>query len=151
MGNSQNFASDCKYARFVDGTEETGYSKHLVSWINTDQSALTGPINEETPTVVHAFRNTAKRIPNANFLGKRDEKLEDRPYKWMTFRECDEYVKNLARGIKSLNMMPDIHAEGQKWNFMGIYGKNRPEWVLTDLASATLGGTTVAFYDTLGP
>jgi long-subunit acyl-CoA synthetase (AMP-forming) len=34
---------------------------------------------------------------------------------------------------------------------MGIYGKNRPEWVLTDLASATLGGTTVAFYDTLGP
>jgi hypothetical protein len=30
----------------------------------------------------------------------------------MTFRECDEYVKNLARGIKSLNMMPDIHAEG---------------------------------------
>ena len=34
---------------------------------------------------------------------------------------------------------------------MGVYGKNRPEWVLTDLASATLGGTTIAFYDTLGP
>lgn len=34
---------------------------------------------------------------------------------------------------------------------MGIYGKNRPEWVLTDLACATLGGTTIAFYDTLGP
>jgi long-chain acyl-CoA synthetase len=34
---------------------------------------------------------------------------------------------------------------------MGVYGKNRPEWVLTDLAAATLGGTTIAFYDTLGP
>ena len=34
---------------------------------------------------------------------------------------------------------------------MGIYGKNRTEWTLTDLASATLGGTTIAFYDTLGP
>ena len=34
---------------------------------------------------------------------------------------------------------------------MGIYGNNRPEWVLTDLASAFLGGTTIAFNDTLGP
>ena len=47
--------------------------------------------------------------------------------------------------------MEDIHAEGKKCNFMGVYAKNRPEWVLTDLAAATLGGTTVAFYDTLGP
>jgi hypothetical protein len=51
---------------------------------------LTGSINEETPTVVHAFRNTAKKYPNCEFLGKRDEKTEGKPYKWMTFRECDE-------------------------------------------------------------
>jgi hypothetical protein len=30
----------------------------------------------------------------------------------MTFRECDELIQNLARGINSLNMMPDIEAEG---------------------------------------
>jgi long-chain acyl-CoA synthetase len=48
-------------------------------------------------------------------------------------------------------MMEDIEGDGKKWNFMGIYSKNRPEWVLTDLAATTLGGTTVAFYDTLGP
>jgi len=69
----------------------------------------------------------------------------------MTFGHAKEYVDNLARGIKALDMMEDIEAEGRKWNFMGIYGKNRPEWTLTDLASATLGGTTIAFYDTLGP
>lgn len=38
--------------------------------------------------------------------------MEGKPYKWMTFRECDEYIQNMARGIKSLNMMPDIEAEG---------------------------------------
>jgi long-subunit acyl-CoA synthetase (AMP-forming) len=48
-------------------------------------------------------------------------------------------------------MMEDVHSEGKTWNFMGVYAKNRPEWVLTDLASSTLGGTTIAFYDTLGP
>mmetsp|Transcript_8547 Transcript_8547/g.14411 ORF Transcript_8547/g.14411 Transcript_8547/m.14411 type:complete len:371 (-) Transcript_8547:647-1759(-) len=48
-------------------------------------------------------------------------------------------------------MMPDVEAEGRTWNFMGIYAKNRPEWVLTDLACSSLKGTTIAFYDTLGP
>ena len=100
---------------------------------------------------MHAFRNTAQRIPNNKFLGRRDEKVEGKPYAWMNYREGLEYVNNLARGIKALNMMEDIHAEGKNWNFMGVYAKNRPEWVLTDLAAATLGGTTVAFYDTLGP
>ena len=50
-------------------------------------------------------------MPTSNFLGKRDENQEGRPYVWMTFKQCDEYVKNLARGIKSLNMMEDIFAE----------------------------------------
>jgi len=62
-----------------------------------------------------------------------------------------EYVTNLARGIKALDMMPDVEAEGRIWNFLGIYAKNRPEWALADLASASIGGTTIAFYDTLGP
>ena len=47
--------------------------------------------------------------------------------------------------------MEDVVSEGKTWNFMGVYAKNRPELVLTDLASSTLGGTTIAFYDTLGP
>lgn len=34
---------------------------------------------------------------------------------------------------------------------MGIYSKNREEWSTTHLASLSLSGTTVAFYDTLGP
>ena len=34
---------------------------------------------------------------------------------------------------------------------MGIYGKNREEWALTDIANMHNSVTTVAFYDTLGP
>ena len=92
----------------------------------------------------------AKKM-NKNFLGHRDEKVEGRPYVWMSWAQAREFVDNLARGISHLKMMEDIQAEGRSWNFMGIYAKNRPEWVLTDLASATLGGVTIAFYDTLGP
>jgi long-subunit acyl-CoA synthetase (AMP-forming) len=34
---------------------------------------------------------------------------------------------------------------------MGIYSKNCPEWILTDLATATLGGTVVSIHETFGP
>jgi long-chain acyl-CoA synthetase len=69
----------------------------------------------------------------------------------MSWTESEEYVSDFARGIKALNLMPDVEAEGKLWNFLGIYAKNRPEWALADLASASIGGTTIAFYDTLGP
>lgn len=34
---------------------------------------------------------------------------------------------------------------------MGIYAKNREEWVICDLANSLNSITTIAFYDTLGP
>lgn len=37
------------------------------------------------------------------------------------------------------------------WKFMGIFSKNREEWIFSDLATVRQGGTTIAFYDTLGP
>ena len=148
MGASQ---SECQYARFVKGTKEEGYTEHLVSWVNQDPNILTGPASEDRATIVSAFKKQVARIPDKNFLGQRDEKKPGRPYKWMTWGEADEYVTDLARGFKALNFMPTIEAEGQSWNFMGIFAKNRPEWILTDLAAASLGGTTIAFYDTLGP
>lgn len=37
------------------------------------------------------------------------------------------------------------------WKFMGIYSKNREEWVLTDFSNIKNSVVTIAFYDTLGP
>ena len=51
----------------------------------------------------------------------------------------------------ALNLVPEIEEEGRKWRFMGIYGKNREEWVLTDIADFKNSIVTIAFYDTLGP
>jgi long-chain acyl-CoA synthetase len=112
---------------------------------------VTGPLNDRVTTVVDAFHESCKMRPHKDFLGWRDKTKEGQPYVWKTWQESRDYVDNLARGIQALDMMEDIQSEGKTWRFMGIYGKNRAEWVLTDLAAATLGGTTIAFYDTLGP
>ena len=48
-------------------------------------------------------------------------------------------------------MSSTVHEDGKDWSFMGIYANNREEWILTDLAAMRQSGTTIAFYDTLGP
>lgn len=47
--------------------------------------------------------------------------------------------------------MPEVEEAGEKKKFMGVYSKNREEWLISDLASMCQSGTTIAFYDTLGP
>ena len=50
-----------------------------------------------------------------------------------------------------MGMTPEIEHDGEKWKFMGIYAKNREEWMVTTLANMKNSVVTVAFYDTLGP
>lgn len=69
---------------------------------------------------------------------------------WKTWKQVNDTVEDYARGMQKLGFLPLIENEGT-WKFMGILSKNRWEWTVTELASVRQGGTTVAFYDTLGP
>ena len=71
---------------------------------------------------------------------------------WKSWSTVDGIVDDLALGFVALNLMPMSHSEnGQDYKCMGIYAKNREEWAFTDLATIRQSGTTVAFYDSLGP
>jgi long-chain acyl-CoA synthetase len=48
-------------------------------------------------------------------------------------------------------LTPDTEEDGMTFQFMGIYAKNREEWVIVDIANIMNSVTTIAFYDTLGP
>ena len=86
-------------------------------------------------TIWKAFKHTVGRLPDSQYLGSRDPTQPGEPYVWKTWREVDEIVEDMAAGIAHLNLMPDVHAEGQNWKFMGIYAPNREEWAFTDLAA----------------
>lgn len=49
-----------------------------------------------------------------------------------------------------MNLNPIIPAEGIDYKFMGIFGKNREEWVVIDLACMRNSVTIVPFFDSLG-
>lgn len=102
-------------------------------------------------TIWDAFKQTALRQPNHDFVGSRDPSQEGSPYVWKTWNQVETIVNYLAAGFVHLNLMPEVEEEGQMWRFMGIYAKNREEWIFTDLAALRQSGTAIAFYDTLGP
>lgn len=98
------------------------------------------------------FKMSAKNLINCDWLGTRDKTQEGSPYVWKTWRQIEQTVDNLAKGYVALGLMDEIDGQNnEKYRFMGIYSKNREEWSCTHLASLSLSGTTVAFYDTLGP
>jgi long-chain acyl-CoA synthetase len=92
--------------------------------------------------------------PDEGFLGQR-EKVTDAEtghevlgdFKFMTYAEVDEKVTNLAKGIMSENLCPELEAEGKMWRFAGVWAKNRWEWSAVELAGMHFKGTTVGFFD----
>lgn len=138
------------YARLIKGTEEPGFSQHLVSIHNKDQNDFKSVPEPGLDTIWKLFKRQVNDKPDATWLGSRDFSQVDGPYVWKTWKEVDTVVHDYARGIQELNLMPKIQNDGE-WRFMGILSKNRWEWTVTELASVRQSGTTVAFYDTLGP
>lgn len=122
-----------------------------MSVANRDQNDYKQYPYEGITTLWQCFERQVKKNPDSNFLGSRDPQREGKPYVWKTFNEINDYVFNLARGYVELGLMPEIEAEGSSKRFMGVYSKNREEWLVSDLASMCQSGTTIAFYDTLGP
>jgi hypothetical protein len=59
-----------------------------VSFTNEDPNVLTGPLNDKVTTMVDAFDYSVEQRPHADWLGRRDEGKEGRPYVWMTWLQA---------------------------------------------------------------
>eukprot|EP00475_Leptophrys_vorax_P033953 TRINITY_DN5424_c0_g1_i1.p1 TRINITY_DN5424_c0_g1~~TRINITY_DN5424_c0_g1_i1.p1 ORF type:complete len:786 (-),score=238.13 TRINITY_DN5424_c0_g1_i1:2379-4736(-) len=63
-------------------------------------------------------------------------------FKWLTYKEVDDRVHKVAKGLLSLGI-------AEKSN-VGIFSINRAEWCISALGNYSTGFRTVALYDTLG-
>ena len=61
-----------------------------------------------------------------------------------------EDIENCARGYLELDLLEEHEEEGKKYKFLGIYAKNREEYIVAELAGHHLAATIVPLYDTLG-
>ena len=68
-----------------------------------------------------------KRISKDNF---------EKKYSWITYQETYETCKNFAKGVEFLKLCPTFHSKiSGDFKFLGIYSKNRVEWIMAYLGS----------------
>jgi long-chain acyl-CoA synthetase len=89
-----------------------------------------------------------------NFIGYRkrigQNQLEDK-YTWVTFEECEKKILNFCRGLNVLNLCPLTQMDDDdSFRLLGIYSKNRPEWLYSYFGAVRDSITIVTVYDTLG-
>ena len=83
-----------------------------------------------------------KRISKNNF---------EKKYSWLTYQNVYDTCKYFAKGEQVLNLCPKFHSKKDgDFKFLGIYSKNRIEWIMAYLGSHANSVTVVTIYDTLG-
>ena len=104
-------------------------------------------------TIWKAFEYAVNLHGNRNFLGTRKFISKDKygEYEWKTYKEVDVMVREFSIGLMSLGLCPEVESpKDGLFKFLGIYSKNREEWIVADLAAHLNSVTVVTFYDTLG-
>ena len=88
------------------------------------------------------------------FMGYRKKINKDeleQKYTWITYEEANKMILNFSRGLNVLNLCPKVDIENEEpLRLLGIYSKNRPEWLLSYFGAVRDSITIVTVYDTLG-
>ena len=106
-------------------------------------------------TVWESFEiNLTKNRHKNNFIGYRKKKNKnelEKKFTWITYEEANEILLNFSRGLNILNLCPIIKFEDESpFRFLGIYSRNKKEWLLSYLGAMRDSITIVTIYDTLG-
>ena len=151
MGSS--LIQDIQYSVFV------GEAKEGETPIMRHPSAVNVPLREVnhlgTKTMWEAFEiNLVKGRGKKNFIGYRKKISKDeleKKYTWITYEEANTKMVNFSKGLKILDLCPVLNLENETpFRFLGIYSRNKPEWLLSYFGAVRDSITVVTIYDTLG-
>ena len=100
-----------------------------------------------------------EKRPNSNFLGTREYNPITKKYGkyiWKSWIQIYDLSKLFLYGITKFNLCPEISindeilGKNKKMRFMGIYSRNREEWIVGNFGCQMNSITIVTIYDTLG-
>lgn len=149
MGGSSSKHID--YGVFV-GDEKSGSTRALRHPDIGEKDLVKVPTNGVI-TLWEGFQASVQKHGDRPFLGTRNFISKDKygNFEWKTYKEVNEIVTQVATAYQVLDMIPEIESPiNGKFRFLGIYSKNREEWIISDLAAHLNAATVVTFYDTLG-
>ena len=106
-------------------------------------------------TILQSFeRNLKFKRHKCNFIGYRKKINKDeleKKFTWITYEEADNIMTNFCLGLNLMNFCPKINFENEGvFRFLGIYSRNKKEWLLSFLGAMKDSITIVTLYETLG-
>ena len=122
---------------------------------NVANSELRETMHLGCETVWDSFEiNLKKNRHKNNFIGYRKKINRDeleKKFTWITYEEANEILLNFSRGLNVLNLCPQKDfPDESSFRFLGIYSRNKKEWLLSYLGAMRDSITIVTIYDTLG-
>ena len=151
MGSS--FLKNITYATYV------GEAKEGETAILRNKDVANGELSQKMKygceTVLESFEiNLKKDRHKCNFLGYRKKINKDeleKKFTWITYEEANELLTNFSLGLNVMNFCPVINFENEgQFRFLGIYSRNKKEWLLSLLGANKDSITIVTIYETLG-
>ena len=151
MGNT--YKNNIKYGEFC-GEKKIGETQ-IIRHPTTVNGELRQTMHLGLKTMWEAFEiNLKVGRGSKNFMGYRNKNNKnelEQKYTWITYEEANERILNFSRGLNVLNLCPKIDIENDdSFRLLGIYSKNRPEWLLSYFGAVRDSITIVTIYDTLG-
>ncbi len=114
---------------------------------------LVKSFRNDVTTLWDNFVHTVRNVPQNKFLATRrisrhtaadgTETLVKGKYEWDTYVQIFQEVSDMSKGLSLLGFSPGAG--------LGIFCKNRKEYVVAELASYCLAGYNTSIYDTFGP
>ena len=113
--------------------------------------------DDKCSTILDYFEKRTIDYPNENFLGTRTKLSNDSlgmpifgEYTWKTNKEVETTVKCLTLAIEHRKLANQTEGDDKSWSFIGIWSKNRREWLETYIANMYFNRTTIGFFDSMG-
>jgi long-chain acyl-CoA synthetase len=124
-------------------TRELSDGSRICRYLKTDK--LMDSLHPDALTLYDAVRRGARVSNNGPMLGKRVKQADGtEPYVWCNYNEVIDRSITVAHALRHIGI-----PAGQS-SFVGIYAKNRPEWIIVEHATYTFSNVLVPLYETLG-
>lgn len=106
---------------------------------------------EDGVTLYDLFQRGLKISENLPCMGYRpiDAAGKAGPFVWLTYKECWAKSRAIGSAMRNMDLAPPSEDE-EPMRMVGLFTKNRYEWVIVEQACNGYSGVVVPLYDTLG-
>ncbi|ETV99916.1 hypothetical protein H310_07944 [Aphanomyces invadans] len=104
------------------------------------------PVADHTTTLWENFNVGLAHSRNNPYLGTRTRSASGKAgsYHWISYNQAHERAERIATGFHHV-------VKVRRQDMVGLFSKNRAEWILTEIACNRMSYVVVPLYDTLGP